>query len=186
MVGLVASSIPSVPGLVISFLTNFRTRPAQLWPQIKIIFKIRDNIFEFPLAVSWTRVESAATSASKRRRSSTSIFIRTSPTRTPARRRKRSWPGSAALPCPRYRDVTSNFSFLDSRRKRRNFTKQALELLNEYFYSHLANPYPSEEAKEELARKCGITVSQVLRDVKSRKYKLNTSRVDNPTGTRHG
>lgn len=33
--------------------------------------------------------------------------------------------------------------------------------MNEYFYSHLSNPYPSEEAKEELARKCGITVSQV-------------------------
>ncbi|XP_056009798.1 pre-B-cell leukemia transcription factor 1-like isoform X17 [Ostrea edulis] len=51
--------------------------------------------------------------------------------------------------------------FLDARRKRRNFSKQATELLNEYFYSHLSNPYPSEEAKEELARKCGITVSQV-------------------------
>ena len=34
-------------------------------------------------------------------------------------------------------------------------------MLNEYFYSHLSNPYPSEEAKEELARKCAITVSQV-------------------------
>ena len=47
------------------------------------------------------------------------------------------------------------------RRKRRNFSKQATEVLNEYFYSHLSNPYPSEEAKEELARKCSITVSQV-------------------------
>ena len=47
------------------------------------------------------------------------------------------------------------------RRKRRNFSKTATEVLNEYFYSHLSNPYPSEEAKEELARKCGITVSQV-------------------------
>ena len=47
------------------------------------------------------------------------------------------------------------------RRKRRNFSKQATEILNEYFYSHLSNPYPSEEAKEELARKCGITVAQV-------------------------
>lgn len=47
------------------------------------------------------------------------------------------------------------------RRKRRNFSKQASEILNEYFYSHLSNPYPSEEAKEELARKCSITVSQV-------------------------
>lgn len=33
--------------------------------------------------------------------------------------------------------------------------------MNEYFYSHLSNPYPSEEAKEELAKKCSITVSQV-------------------------
>ncbi|CAG7692596.1 unnamed protein product [Allacma fusca] len=49
----------------------------------------------------------------------------------------------------------------EHQRKRRNFSKQASEILNEYFYSHLSNPYPSEEAKEELARKCGITVSQV-------------------------
>ncbi|CAK6972276.1 pre-B-cell leukemia transcription factor 3-like isoform X3 [Scomber scombrus] len=50
--------------------------------------------------------------------------------------------------------------FLDARRKRRNFSKQATEILNEYFYSHLSNPYPSEEAKEELAKKCSINVSQ--------------------------
>lgn len=53
--------------------------------------------------------------------------------------------------------------FLDARRKRRNFSKQASEILNEYFYSHLSNPYPSEEAKEDLARKCGITVSTYLK-----------------------
>jgi hypothetical protein len=51
--------------------------------------------------------------------------------------------------------------FLDARRKRRNFSKQAKETLDAYFYSHLSNPYPSEEAKEEFARKCGISVSQV-------------------------
>ncbi|XP_033996656.1 pre-B-cell leukemia transcription factor 1 isoform X2 [Trematomus bernacchii] len=51
--------------------------------------------------------------------------------------------------------------FLDARRKRRNFNKQATEILNEYFYSHLSNPYPSEEAKEELGKKCAITVAQV-------------------------
>uniref|UniRef100_A0A914XB10 Homeobox domain-containing protein n=1 Tax=Plectus sambesii TaxID=2011161 RepID=A0A914XB10_9BILA len=50
---------------------------------------------------------------------------------------------------------------LDARRKRRNFHKEATEVLNDYFYSHLSNPYPSEEAKEELARQCNITVSQV-------------------------
>ena len=41
------------------------------------------------------------------------------------------------------------------------FTKQATEVLNEYFYAHLSNPYPSEEAKEELSRACGISISQV-------------------------
>ncbi|GAV08690.1 hypothetical protein RvY_18347 [Ramazzottius varieornatus] len=51
--------------------------------------------------------------------------------------------------------------FLDARRKRRNFSKNATEVLNEYFYSHLSNPYPSEEAKEELAKSCNITVAQV-------------------------
>jgi hypothetical protein len=54
--------------------------------------------------------------------------------------------------------------FENSRRKRRNFSKTATEVLNEYFYSHLSNPYPSEEAKEELARKCSISVSQVRRN----------------------
>ncbi|KAK0139712.1 Pre-B-cell leukemia transcription factor 1 [Merluccius polli] len=56
--------------------------------------------------------------------------------------------------------LTAKLLFL-CRRKRRNFNKQATEILNEYFYSHLSNPYPSEEAKEELAKKCSITVSQV-------------------------
>ena len=62
--------------------------------------------------------------------------------------------------------------FLDARRKRRNFSKQASEILNEYFYSHLANPYPSEEAKEELAKKCGITVSQVYSILQKKREKF--------------
>ena len=36
----------------------------------------------------------------------------------------------------------------------------------QYFYSHLSNPYPSEEAKEELGRKCSISVSQVREERK--------------------
>lgn len=68
--------------------------------------------------------------------------------------------------------------FLDARRKRRNFSKQATEVLNEYFYSHLSNPYPSEEAKEELAVKCGISVSQVSNwfGNKRIRYKKNISK----------
>ena len=60
-----------------------------------------------------------------------------------------------------FADSTKMLYILVHRRKRRNFSKTATEVLNEYFYSHLSNPYPSEEAKEELARKCQITVSQV-------------------------
>ncbi|XP_022235897.1 homeobox protein extradenticle-like, partial [Limulus polyphemus] len=63
-------------------------------------------------------------------------------------------------------------------RKRRNFSKQATEILNEYFYSHLSNPYPSEEAKEELAKKCGITISQISNwfGNKRIRYKKNISK----------
>lgn len=51
-------------------------------------------------------------------------------------------------------------------------------MLNEYFYSHLSNPYPSEETKEELARKGGITVSQVSNwfGNKRIRYKKNTGK----------
>merc|ERR1711913_141188 len=51
--------------------------------------------------------------------------------------------------------------FLDARRKRRNHSKHSSEILNEYFYSNLSNPYPTEEVKEELARKCKITMNQI-------------------------
>ncbi len=66
-----------------------------------------------------------------------------------------------------------------SRRKRRNFSKQATEILNEYFYSHLSNPYPSEEAKEELAKKCSISVSQVSPDLQLTNKKHNLSKRTN-------
>merc|ERR1739844_262087 len=68
--------------------------------------------------------------------------------------------------------------FLDARRKRKNFGKKASELLHEYFYTNLANPYPSDEVKEELARKAGITVSQVSNwfGNKRIRYKRNTQK----------
>ena len=68
--------------------------------------------------------------------------------------------------------------FLDARRNRRNHTKVSSEILNEYFYANLSNPYPTDEVyvqwtlhtkiitndfqvKEELARQCGISMSQI-------------------------
>lgn len=75
--------------------------------------------------------------------------------------------------------VSHHFAFAlsahRSRRKRRNFNKQATEILNEYFYSHLSNPYPSEEAKEELAKKCGITVAQVITRVRRTNHRRSVA-----------
>ncbi|XP_001606748.2 pre-B-cell leukemia transcription factor 1-like [Nasonia vitripennis] len=69
---------------------------------------------------------------------------------------------------------------LDARRRRRNFSKEASKILNAYFYSHLHNPYPSEEAKEELARQCEITVSQVSNwfGNKRIRYKKSTEKLE--------
>ena len=67
---------------------------------------------------------------------------------------------------------------LDARRKRRNFSKKSSEILNEFFFANVAHPYPSEEDKQELAKKCGITVSQVCNwfGNKRIRYKKNVDR----------
>uniref|UniRef100_A0A1I7XZT7 Homeobox domain-containing protein n=1 Tax=Steinernema glaseri TaxID=37863 RepID=A0A1I7XZT7_9BILA len=49
----------------------------------------------------------------------------------------------------------------DARRKRRNFSKPSVDILNQYFFANLENPYPSEEVKEELARMCNMSTNQV-------------------------
>ena len=63
------------------------------------------------------------------------------------------------------RYVRKNMFENRTRRKRKNFSKQATEILNEYFYSHLENPYPSEEVKADLAIQCNINTSQVSTDI---------------------
>ena len=47
------------------------------------------------------------------------------------------------------------------KRRKRNFSKQATEILNEYFYSHIDSPYPCEEVKTDLATQCNISMGQV-------------------------
>ncbi|KAF7638094.1 PBC domain-containing protein [Meloidogyne graminicola] len=66
-------------------------------------------------------------------------------------------------------------------RKRRNFCKNVVQILNNYYQEHISNPYPSDDDKTELAKKTGITVSQVsnwfgnkrIRD-RANKKKLST------------
>ena len=66
-----------------------------------------------------------------------------------------------------------------TKRRKRNFSKQASEILNEYFYSHLDDPYPGEEIKSDLASLCKISIGQVSNC--HTKYKrnrfINTSEV---------
>ncbi|KAI1726721.1 PBC domain-containing protein [Ditylenchus destructor] len=57
--------------------------------------------------------------------------------------------------------LTMRSRIMDTRRRRRNFSKASTSILNEYFYAHLANQYPGEEIKMQLAQQCGMTVGQV-------------------------
>lgn len=47
------------------------------------------------------------------------------------------------------------YAFHLSATKRRNFSKQAVELLNEYYLAISDNPYPNEHVKMELANRTG-------------------------------
>ncbi|RCN47027.1 homeobox domain protein [Ancylostoma caninum] len=49
----------------------------------------------------------------------------------------------------------------DVTKRRRNFSKEATAILQEYYENHLAHPYPTEEEKAVLAEKCHISVQQV-------------------------
>ncbi|MFH4982156.1 hypothetical protein AB6A40_008865 [Gnathostoma spinigerum] len=51
--------------------------------------------------------------------------------------------------------------YMEKKRKRRNFSKEATQILSQYFKEHLTNPYPDEDAKRQLALRCHITVNQV-------------------------
>uniref|UniRef100_A0A914DAJ2 Homeobox domain-containing protein n=1 Tax=Acrobeloides nanus TaxID=290746 RepID=A0A914DAJ2_9BILA len=50
---------------------------------------------------------------------------------------------------------------LNTKRKRKNFSKKATLILNEYFDSHMDQPYPDDETKAKLAKRCGISPVQV-------------------------
>ncbi|KAK5967738.1 hypothetical protein GCK32_010291 [Trichostrongylus colubriformis] len=49
----------------------------------------------------------------------------------------------------------------DATRRRRNFTKEATAILQEYYADHFNHPYPNEKEKLLLAAKCHISLQQV-------------------------
>lgn len=46
-------------------------------------------------------------------------------------------------------------------RKRRNFDKNTTDTLQNWFYDHRTNPYPTDQEKADLAKQCNIKISQV-------------------------
>ncbi|KAI9837735.1 MAG: hypothetical protein M1819_006669 [Sarea resinae] len=48
-----------------------------------------------------------------------------------------------------------------SKRRRGNLPKQVTDLLRTWFHEHLSHPYPSEEEKQMLMRRTGLTISQI-------------------------
>ena len=52
----------------------------------------------------------------------------------------------------------------------------ALDVMNEWYLDNLSNPYPSKTEKEELARKGGITVSQVKSWFANKRNRSNNTR----------
>eukprot|EP00761_Pharyngomonas_kirbyi_P013983 gb/GECH01014013.1/.p1 GENE.gb/GECH01014013.1/~~gb/GECH01014013.1/.p1 ORF type:complete len:459 (+),score=118.98 gb/GECH01014013.1/:1-1377(+) len=48
-----------------------------------------------------------------------------------------------------------------SAKRKRSLGKQATEALNTWFFSHLHDPYPTDEEKQSLANKCGLTLTQI-------------------------
>ncbi|VDM75413.1 unnamed protein product [Strongylus vulgaris] len=52
----------------------------------------------------------------------------------------------------------------DVTKRRRNFSKEATSILQEYYDSHLEHPYPTEEEKAALAEKCHISIQQGSND----------------------
>ncbi|KAL3089453.1 hypothetical protein niasHT_028627 [Heterodera trifolii] len=47
------------------------------------------------------------------------------------------------------------------KKKRQNFSREAIRILNDYFLEHIDLPYPDDGIKMALAEKCGITLAQV-------------------------
>lgn len=63
----------------------------------------------------------------------------------------------------KYGDALSalQVGYVQSKKKKRNLSKQATDALNLWFFNHLHDPYPTDEEKSVLAGQCGLTLSQV-------------------------
>ncbi|CAG2234612.1 unnamed protein product [Mytilus edulis] len=59
-------------------------------------------------------------------------------------------------------------------------TIEARDILNQWYEGHLYDPYPSDEEKEELAEKCGISVGQIRSWFANKRSRANNTRKQIP------
>lgn len=148
---------------VISDSTDLQVRIEEIWKSLQRFLRACDQSFTWTVsnpADQWTRNRTHSDDHSKE------IHHYSTSTET-----KHLWScDDPTLKISRCKVGRTGISWLFSpsfcfvsRRKRRNFSRSAVDVLNEYFYSHLSNPYPSEDAKEELGRRCSISTDQVRR-----------------------
>ncbi|KAL7923519.1 hypothetical protein ACQKWADRAFT_51897 [Trichoderma austrokoningii] len=88
---------------------------------------------------------------------------------SPQPRFERSPFSSSVFSTPQYQDA-AHFENMGSaaaraesrpRRRRGNLPKETTEKLRNWFYSHLAHPYPTEDEKQDLMRRTGLQMNQI-------------------------
>jgi len=57
--------------------------------------------------------------------------------------------------------ITLQKQFNQTKKKKRSLPKKASDMLSNWFYDHLSDPYPSEEEKTMMAATCGLTMTQI-------------------------
>jgi len=72
-----------------------------------------------------------------------------------------------------------------SKKRRRSLSKRATDLLNQWFFEHIHDPYPSDEEKSMLAAQCVLSMNQVNNwfGNKRIRYKRKCMELENRNGS---
>lgn len=74
--------------------------------------------------------------------------------------------GSANGQYPLNFDTGSEYGEPKHKRRRGNLPKAVTDIMRAWFQDHIAHPYPTEEEKQILMHRTGLTISQVSANLK--------------------
>jgi len=77
-----------------------------------------------------------------------------------------------------------DFDDNDSKKKRSRLPANAVSIFRQWFFNHLDKPYPSEEEKEDLARKTGLKLVQVNNWFTNARRRIVPRQTEDSTTTR--